>query len=130
LSDRNPEIQYRHGPVDLVAIIRDAIFRFWNRWVSEYDVDNQQPQSPNVPPQPKTDLSFEGNERLARRLFFDLPSDGKDGSMACLARSCVPLCFDIHWRGDVEKTFLSKNPETCQFDNFEEELQTRGRRRN
>ncbi|KAI9206273.1 glycosyl hydrolases family 15-domain-containing protein [Polychytrium aggregatum] len=46
------------------------------------------------------DLTFERNERLARRLFFDLPQDGKDGTMAYLATSCVRLLFDVKWSSE------------------------------
>ncbi|KAJ3112618.1 hypothetical protein HDU96_004369 [Phlyctochytrium bullatum] len=45
------------------------------------------------------DLTFEKNEKLAKRLFFDLHPDGKDGSMTFLAESCVRTCFDIRWVG-------------------------------
>eukprot|EP00842_Homolaphlyctis_polyrhiza_P003728 jgi/Hompol1/4356/HPOL_001754-RA len=42
-------------------------------------------------------LSFEKNERLARRLFFDLPDDGPHGSMFFLASACVQSIFDVRW---------------------------------
>lgn len=37
--------------------------------------------------------AFEKHERLARRLFFDLPQDGSAGTMSYLACSCVKLAF-------------------------------------
>ncbi|KAI8849362.1 glycosyl hydrolases family 15-domain-containing protein [Chytridium lagenaria] len=56
-----------------------------------------------------TDLTFDKNERLARRLFFDLPQDGKDGTMSYLAESCVRLCFDVQWAGDTNTSFHSSD---------------------
>jgi hypothetical protein len=47
-----------------------------------------------------TDLSFEKNERLARRLFFDVRQDGESGTMAYLASSCIKLVFGVKWHGD------------------------------
>ncbi|KAI9366911.1 glycosyl hydrolases family 15-domain-containing protein [Zopfochytrium polystomum] len=38
-------------------------------------------------------------ERLARRVFYDLPMEGRFGTMTFLARSCVRLCFDVCWSG-------------------------------
>ncbi|KAJ3149095.1 hypothetical protein HDU86_007038 [Geranomyces michiganensis] len=46
------------------------------------------------------DWSFERHERVARRLFFDLPQEGSDGTMSFLAASCVRLMFD--GRTDIE----------------------------
>lgn len=43
------------------------------------------------------DWSYERNEKLARRLFFDLPQEGKDGTLQYLASSCVKLVFDVKW---------------------------------
>ncbi|KAI8846484.1 glycosyl hydrolases family 15-domain-containing protein [Chytridium lagenaria] len=46
-----------------------------------------------------TDVTFEKNVGLAKRLFLDLPPEGKDGTMTYLAESCVRLCFDVKWAG-------------------------------
>ena len=46
------------------------------------------------------DKSFEKNERLARVLFFDLPSEGKEGTLSFLAAACVKLVFDVQWTND------------------------------
>ncbi|KAJ3036286.1 hypothetical protein HDV00_002943 [Rhizophlyctis rosea] len=43
------------------------------------------------------DWSYERNEKLARRLFFDLPQEGKEGTLQYLASSCVSLVFDVRW---------------------------------
>ena len=42
-------------------------------------------------------LSFKKNERLARRLFFDLPQDGDEGTMFYLATACMQSIFTISW---------------------------------
>jgi hypothetical protein len=44
-----------------------------------------------------SDLSFEKNDRLARRLFFDLRQDGANGTMSYLASACVRLAFGVSW---------------------------------
>ncbi|KAJ3104027.1 hypothetical protein HDU97_009574 [Phlyctochytrium planicorne] len=49
-----------------------------------------------------SDMSFEKNDKLATRLFFDLPPEGKEGTMSFLAESCVRLCFDVKWAGHDE----------------------------
>ncbi|KAJ1556466.1 Cell surface hyaluronidase [Cladochytrium tenue] len=38
--------------------------------------------------------------RTARRLFYDLPSKGPQGTMTFLAKSCNRLCFDVTWTGE------------------------------
>ena len=43
------------------------------------------------------DWSYERNEKLARKLFFDLPQEGKEGTLNYLASSCVKLVFDVKW---------------------------------
>ncbi|KAJ3186848.1 hypothetical protein HK101_009545 [Irineochytrium annulatum] len=135
ISERNPEIRISSGPLDLMRVIRDAVSRFWCRWVNEQSPgtaaafaysDQQQQQVPadgttpglgRSPTNPNglvsvtptgsqsnlsatCDLTFDRNERLARRLFFDLAQDGKEGTMSYLAESCVRLCFDVQWGGE------------------------------
>ncbi|KAJ3219851.1 hypothetical protein HDU67_009039 [Dinochytrium kinnereticum] len=134
ISDRNPEIRLSAGPLDLMRVIRDAVSRFWARWVKDqspgaaaaFAHDQQSlatepvpafqgnlaetrrstvnvsiaPSTSNSNLAAITDLTFDKNERLARRLFFDLPQDGRDGTMSYLAESCVRLCFDVQWAGD------------------------------
>ncbi|KAJ3028494.1 UNVERIFIED_CONTAM: hypothetical protein HDU68_001562 [Siphonaria sp. JEL0065] len=110
IADRNPEIQINAGPLDLMKIIRDAVSQFWQRWVGdqsaaavaafvsslEAKTHSPRPESQNNTP----DLSFEKNERFARRLFFDLAQEGKDGTMAYLAKSSVRISFDVGWLGE------------------------------
>ena len=43
------------------------------------------------------DYRFEKNEKFARRLFFDLPEEGENGTHAYLAESCVKLAFNVKW---------------------------------
>ncbi|ORY50715.1 phosphorylase kinase alphabeta [Rhizoclosmatium globosum] len=89
IADRNPEIQINAGPLDLMKIIRDAVSQFWIRWVGD--------QSALLS---SSDLSFEKNERFARRLFFDLAQEGNEGTMAYLAKSSVRISFDVSWLGE------------------------------
>lgn len=48
-----------------------------------------------------SDLSFKTNERLARRMFFDLRQDGERGTMSYLASSCIKLVFGVVWKDNV-----------------------------
>lgn len=54
-------------------------------------------EPPTNSPNQGTDLSFEKNERLARRIFFDLRQDGNNGTMSYLAASCVRHAFGVSW---------------------------------
>ena len=131
ISDRNPEIQINSNALDLMRVIQDAISQFWTKWVHEQSSTNlfaalalsssgvlenpgkpiafpedisstQRNVSTDVTTAQNVDTSFEKNDRLARRLFFDLPQEGKDGTMSYLAKSCVRNCFDVSWAGDQE----------------------------
>jgi len=131
IDERNPEIGVSGEIIDLLRIVKDAVNKFWIKWVSEVPISST--TSPNGSPSHgksqemdggdptpsssssfsnvkkmaspdrklekntssssiedtspsksrlnnwKQDLTFEKNEKLARRLFFDLPQDGKDG---------------------------------------------------
>ncbi|KAI8621677.1 glycosyl hydrolases family 15-domain-containing protein [Chytriomyces sp. MP71] len=114
IADRNPEIQINTGPLDLMKVIRDAVSEFWSKWVEKQDpahvaafVANVEARtmSPRPDGRPSAanagpDLSFEKNERFARRLFFDLEQEGKEGTMAYLAKSAVRISFDVSWLGE------------------------------
>ncbi|KAJ3212966.1 hypothetical protein HDU67_003496 [Dinochytrium kinnereticum] len=97
------------------SVLSDASIEFRNDPISlqslpplGFSTGNQEHvKSKTMPPTASTnnlnsaiaDLSFDKNDRLARRLFFDLPAEGKDGTMSYLAESCVRLCFDVKWAG-------------------------------
>ncbi|KAI8814804.1 glycosyl hydrolases family 15-domain-containing protein [Cladochytrium replicatum] len=87
IEERNPEIKVKGATIDLMKIIRDAVQRFWSQWIGV--------NGKALGVSAAHDVTFERNERLARRLFFDLAQDGKDGTMGYLATSCVRLVFDV-----------------------------------
>ncbi|KAJ3379922.1 hypothetical protein HDU84_006316 [Entophlyctis sp. JEL0112] len=106
MVERNPEIQINSGPLDLTKIIRDAIASFWVKWVSSKSSEIvtafiSSAESPALNPDGKN-TSFEKNERLARRLFFDLAQEGNEGTMSYLAKSSVRLSFDLSWLDDKD----------------------------
>ncbi|KAJ3400280.1 hypothetical protein HDU80_007107 [Chytriomyces hyalinus] len=120
IADRNPEIQIHSGPLDLMKIIRDAVSQFWIKWVGTQNPAHLAAFATNAEtrtqsPRPSEagsangsasnlagpDLSFEKNERFARRLFFDLEQEGKEGTMAYLAKSSVRISFDVSWLGEM-----------------------------
>ncbi|KAJ3114831.1 Carbon-nitrogen hydrolase [Phlyctochytrium bullatum] len=102
ISERNPEIRLSPGPLDLMRIIRDAVARFWTRWVKEQapgtanfvqeaiqstdslstqhntasetrrsvvNINTTSSGASNSNLAATTDLTFDKNERLARRFF-------------------------------------------------------------
>ncbi|TPX33444.1 hypothetical protein SmJEL517_g03657 [Synchytrium microbalum] len=107
MIERNPELRIKEGTLDLLAIVRDAILRCWTKFIAEKrgetipaGAENKDAvTTPHGGADPEVAKFIEGLspdkiERLARRLFFDLPCDGKDGTMAYLASSCLRACFD------------------------------------
>ena len=129
MSERNPEIRITKKDVNLLQIMQDAVSLFWSHWISHQSpsaislfivesnhkgapelahrrVKSTEPSGTNSPRASRVsrstapnDLTFEKNEKLARRLFYDLPQDGHHGTMSYLARSCLALCFDVSWSG-------------------------------
>lgn len=110
IGDRNPEIQLKNTKLDVLTVVHETIHEFWEKraLLSILEIDgvalslketlqkvNQISNRQNTSKQ--IDYSFEKNEKLARRLFFDLPQDGKDGTMAALAATCVKLLFVVQW---------------------------------
>ncbi|KAJ3135016.1 hypothetical protein HK100_003153 [Physocladia obscura] len=107
IAERNPEIPINSGNLDLMKIIRDAVSRFWIKWIdshsnaavssfvsnSELKIDSESKDEPAV-----LDLSFEKHEKIARRLFFDLAQEGEEGTMAYLAKSSVQISFAVGWQ--------------------------------
>lgn len=57
-------------------------------------------------PNQGTDFSFENNERLAKRIFFDLRQDGVEGTMSFLAAACVQYAFGVNWTTAEEGSFV------------------------
>jgi hypothetical protein len=54
-------------------------------------------ETPTTSETPGADLSYEKNDRLARRIFFDLRQDGASGTMSYLADACVRHAFGVSW---------------------------------
>jgi hypothetical protein len=57
-------------------------------------------ETPTTSQNPGTDLSYEKNDRLARRIFFDLRQDGVNGTMSYLAAACVRHAFGVSWTSE------------------------------
>ncbi|KAJ1556464.1 hypothetical protein HK405_002004 [Cladochytrium tenue] len=120
LSKNNTDLQIRPGTLDLLRVIREAVHDYWEVWMTNHSPADMTdagaaattdtahaPLPPLVPgtgggtvppPLPQaSDMKFELNERLARRIFFDAPPDGQGGTTAFLARNAVRICFDVSW---------------------------------
>jgi hypothetical protein len=46
------------------------------------------------------DLSAMKNFKLARRILFDVPQGGPDGTMSFLAATCVKMAFEVEWEAN------------------------------
>ncbi|KAJ3070694.1 hypothetical protein HDU98_006295 [Podochytrium sp. JEL0797] len=115
IAERNAEIQINSGPLDLMKIIRDAVASFWSHWAANQNasavaafvsgLESKVTLSPTTKEERTAapDLTFETNERFARRLFFDLAQEGRDGTMAYLAKSAVRISFDVSWLEGVSE---------------------------
>lgn len=49
-----------------------------------------------------SDLSFENNEKVARRIFFDVRQDGLKGTMSYLASTCVRNVFSVAFETNMQ----------------------------
>ncbi|KAJ3272324.1 hypothetical protein HDV01_005758 [Terramyces sp. JEL0728] len=63
---------------------------------------------PTVTTKAGSDLSYERNQRLARRIFFDLRQDGPQGTMSYLAIACVRHAFGVSWSNSIN---FSESPQ-------------------
>ena len=85
IIDRNPEASPNGEVIDIMRIIREAMIRFWKKWI----IDGFSGTSDQAGQKLQDSWGFDKNERMARRLFFDLPQDGPNGTMSYLAGSCL-----------------------------------------
>ena len=102
ISESNPVMKIHSGTIDMLKIVRDAVSRHWDYWISINDNQISDITGPAIEStnERKNNISFETNEKVARRMFFDLPQNDSEGSMFYLAESCVRLVFDVRWNGD------------------------------
>ncbi len=84
INERNPEIQLNGGILDILKIVKEASIEYWNDWKKTVS---------DLPSR----LEYDPHEKLARRLFYDLPQDGPEGTMAVLAGVCVKTAFSVKW---------------------------------
>ncbi|KAF9358964.1 hypothetical protein BGX26_000506 [Mortierella sp. AD094] len=94
IEDRNPGMEVQPEVIDLPAIMREAISKFWTKWVVNGPGGRGQgiPGGGLVGPKPGLEeVGFEHHEGLARGMFYDLPQEGKEGSFAYLARAALKL---------------------------------------
>ncbi|KAF9976352.1 hypothetical protein BGZ73_008710 [Actinomortierella ambigua] len=120
IEDKHPGMEVQPEVIDLSLIMREAMERFWNKWVVNTVSSSSSPSSVTSPPIGPTatgsgsgagaagthfmlaeavrlalgtgaQAGFENHERLARRMFYDLPQEGKEGTYAYLARAVLRL---------------------------------------
>ncbi|KAG0046640.1 hypothetical protein BGZ83_008210 [Gryganskiella cystojenkinii] len=121
IEDRNPGMEVQPEVIDLPLIMREAMNKFWTKWVvngpggrgqgvpggapgatlggistsssssSSSSSTLMQAKTPQKIDVPKVEVGFEHHESLARRMFYDLPQEGKEGTFAYLARAALKL---------------------------------------
>jgi len=100
LSTNNPEHIMNPRPLMLLDVLKDAMQSHWNYWAKQAElVKASLSLSTTSVTMLKNGLNsfstgFGKNELFARRLFFDLPSFGAEGSNSYLAASCIKIVFD------------------------------------
>ncbi|KAF9934053.1 hypothetical protein FBU30_003563 [Linnemannia zychae] len=114
IEDRNPGMEVQPEVIDLPIIMREAMNKFWVKWVVNGPGGRGQGVpggAPGSTPNSSTnkggisamtigsgaataalgEVGFEHHEHLARRMFYDLPQEGKEGTFAYLARAALKL---------------------------------------
>ncbi|KAI8602494.1 glycosyl hydrolases family 15-domain-containing protein [Dissophora ornata] len=102
IEDRSPGMEVQPEVIDLPLIMREAMNTFWTKWVVNGPGGQGQAGVGGAPVVVATDataaggiekgdVSFEHHEQLARRMFYDLPPEGKEGTFAYLARAVFKL---------------------------------------
>ncbi|KAF9423729.1 hypothetical protein BGZ94_008206 [Podila epigama] len=87
IEDRNPGMEVQPEMIDLPMIMHEAMEKFWTKWVVNGPGSGAQGQGPALP----NDTAIVHHETLARRMFYDLPQEGKEGTFAYLARAVLKL---------------------------------------
>lgn len=101
IEDRNPGMEVQPEVIDLPMIMQEAMNKFWTKWV----VNGPGGRGQGISGAPGTatlveglgmnlglgEVGFDQHERLARRMFYDLPQEGKEGTFAYLARAALKL---------------------------------------
>ncbi|KAG0057679.1 hypothetical protein BGZ83_005618 [Gryganskiella cystojenkinii] len=95
IEDRNPGMEVQPEVIDLPMIMREAMDKFWTKWVVHGPGGRGQAGAMNGAPGTVAgmlgEVAFEHHEHLARRMFYDLPQEGKEGTHAYLARAVLKL---------------------------------------
>ncbi|KAF9150190.1 hypothetical protein BG015_008012 [Linnemannia schmuckeri] len=95
IEDKNPGMEVQAEVIDLPLIMREAMDTFWTKWVVNGPggrVPASAPANANaIVTSVLGDVSFDHHEKLARRMFYDLPQEGKEGTFAYLARAVLKL---------------------------------------
>ncbi|KAF9115820.1 hypothetical protein BGX27_006251 [Mortierella sp. AM989] len=94
IEDRNPGMEVQPEVIDLPMIMREAMSKFWTKWVVNGPGGRGQgvPGGGLIGPKPGLEeVGFDHHEGLARGMFYDLPQEGKEGTFAYLARAALKL---------------------------------------
>ncbi|KAG0069163.1 hypothetical protein BGZ89_003405 [Linnemannia elongata] len=95
IEDKNPGMEVQAEVIDLPMIMREAMDTFWTKWVVNgpggRGPAGESASANAIATSVLGDVSFDHHEKLARRMFYDLPQEGKEGTFAYLARAVLKL---------------------------------------
>jgi hypothetical protein len=117
LSVNNPHVKMSSRPLEIMAILRDAVEEHWKVWCAQGRVVKESfdcnSSSGKVLKQvlDEIELGYEGNEGFARKLFFDLPASGREGSNTFLAASAIRIVFG----GGLDLEHYDIESDFCEF---------------
>ena len=110
IQRRNPEMRLGGSsePIDLMKIVREAYVLFWNYWLeheaskllslADAEIGSKLPTGKAV----LEKYPFAKHEDVARRLFYDLPQDGVNGSLTYLAKSIMrSIPYEINFNASA-----------------------------
>ncbi|KAG0347336.1 hypothetical protein BG004_007926 [Podila humilis] len=95
IEERNPGMEVEQPEmIDLPMIMHEAMDTFWTKWVVNgpgRGGASSASASSSFSSSTREDVSIVHHESLARRMFYDLPQEGKEGTHSYLARAVLKL---------------------------------------
>jgi hypothetical protein len=91
--------------IDIMRVVKDAVDAFWERYCLANNLEP--PKKTERGPEPDINelddtvlatakpacLFYNVTEKIARKMFFDLPQEGPDGTMSYLTQACLGSIF-------------------------------------
>lgn len=99
MESRRPEMSFGGTSyLDVMMIIREAYKLFWESWLSTEGMKSIDPAGLSKKEEVLQKHSFSQYETFAKKLFYDLPIGGKEGTFSFIARAALkslPIQMDF-----------------------------------